>query len=253
MSIHLLGIRIDTYSKEKTLSKVAEFLQSNQQHTIFTPNPEMLVDAAKDTYFKTVLNSSSLNICDGKGIELLARGQVERFPGVDLMLAICQLAGEKKHSIYLLGSNNETILTNLLFKLKFQFPQLKITGSDPGPTITMKQRDNSTITEIDREDNEQIITNITRAAPDILFVAFGHNKQEKWIAENLNKLPSVKIVMGVGGAFDYLSGKTTRAPRRWQKLGVEWLWRLSHEPKRFGRIFKATIIFIIYYIRGRFY
>ena len=86
--------------------------------------------------------------------------------------------------------------------------------------------------------------------PDILFVAFGHGKQEKWINEYLRDLPSVKIAMGVGGAFDYLSGQTSRAPLWMRKIGLEWLYRLIREPKRLKRIWRAVIIFPIYFVKS---
>ena len=88
--------------------------------------------------------------------------------------------------------------------------------------------------------------------PDILFVAFGMGKQEKWIYENLAKMPSVRIAMGVGGAFDYISGNVSRAPRLLRKFGLEWVYRLFKEPRRIGRIFNATIKFISYVFRKSF-
>ena len=85
------------------------------------------------------------------------------------------------------------------------------------------------------------------AQPDILFVAFGHGKQEKWIYENLKDLPGVKVAMGVGGAFDFVSGNKKRAPKWMRVIGLEWLYRLIHEPNNLGRIWKATVIFIYYF------
>ena len=77
-----------------------------------------------------------------------------------------------------------------------------------------------------------------------MFVAFGHGKQEKWIAQNLRDLPSVKIAMGVGGAFDFISGHVKRAPKFMRRIGLEWVWRLILQPCRVGRILKATIVFL---------
>ena len=155
MSIQMLGVKIDTYSKEETLVKVSEFLQDNNQHTIFTPNPEMLVAAHKDNHFKAVLNSGSLNICEGKGIELLARGRVVRFPGIDLMLDICRLAEQKNYSVYFLGSGKAEILKQMLAKLPSDYPQLKIAGSNPGPHISIQQCNNLTITDVEKKENHQ--------------------------------------------------------------------------------------------------
>ena len=106
--------------------------------------------------------------------------------------------------------------------------------------------------EYDPDANEQIINNINNSGADILFVAFGHNKQEKWIYENLAKMPSVKIAMGVGGAFDYISGKIKRAPCWMRKIGLEWMYRLMRQPQRIIRIFNATLKFIWLFIRYKF-
>jgi N-acetylglucosaminyldiphosphoundecaprenol N-acetyl-beta-D-mannosaminyltransferase len=87
--------------------------------------------------------------------------------------------------------------------------------------------------------------------PDVLFVAFGMGKQEKWINENLRKLPSVKIVMGVGGAFDYISGVISRAPLFLRRIGLEWLYRLARQPSRIKRIFNATVVFAYFLIKNK--
>src|SRR3989338_8600493 len=103
-SIHILGVRIDAETIDQAQQKVQDFLRSSEQHTIFTPNPEMLVMAHKNKQFRDVLNRGSLNLCDGKGIELVARGKVKRIAGVDFIMDICKNAAEEGKSVYLLGS-----------------------------------------------------------------------------------------------------------------------------------------------------
>ena len=98
---------------------------------------------------------------------------------------------------------------------------------------------------IPKNKNEEVIDQIIDASPDILFVAFGHPKQEMWIAEHLKEIPSVKIAVGVGGSFDYISNLKKRPPLFIQKLGLEWLVRLLYEPKRILRIGTAVIVFPI--------
>jgi N-acetylglucosaminyldiphosphoundecaprenol N-acetyl-beta-D-mannosaminyltransferase len=93
------------------------------------------------------------------------------------------------------------------------------------------------------EKTEDAMTRITLFAPEILLVGFGHPKQERWIANNLHQFPSVKIVVGVGGTFDVWAGRIFRAPKWLRALGLEWLWRLMQEPKRFRRIWNAVIVF----------
>ena len=236
--MNILGIRIDKLNKQQALEKVANFLNSDKQNKIFTPNPEMLVDARKDSYFKKILNSGDLNICDGFGITLVTRGKLKRIPGVDFMQDICKLAEEKGKSIYLLGSSSDEVVKKVSEVLQKKFPLLRIVGHDKGP-ISKQETVNK-----QQKDNEDVIYDIIVKAPDILFVAFGHGKQEKWIHENLVDLPSVKIAMGVGGSFDFISGKTKRAPEWMRRIGFEWLYRLIREPKRFFRIWRAIITFL---------
>jgi len=241
----VLGVKIDNYSKTEVLEKVTEFLYSNKQYKIFTPNPEMLVDAQKDEYFKTVLNDGDLNVCDGFGLQLASGAK--RYPGIDLMQDICALAEKNNKSVYLLGSGSENVIKKTADQLKNKYPNLKIVGTHPGNNITTEQFNNETIKlKYDEQDNNDLIAEISLSSPDILFVAFGHGKQEKWITENLKDLPSVRIAMGVGGAFDYISGNVKRAPLFLRQIGLEWLYRLIKQPQRIIRIYKATIVFIYY-------
>ncbi|MFZ2979274.1 MAG: WecB/TagA/CpsF family glycosyltransferase [Candidatus Magasanikiibacteriota bacterium] len=230
-------------SKNQTLEKVAEFLHGEKQNIIFTPNPEMLVDAQKDKYFKTVLNSGDLNVCDGFGLSLVSG--VKRYPGVELMLDICALAEKENKSVYFLGSGDKEVISNLQLVIKEKYSDLKIAGAHPGPKLQVT----SYKLQVDEHENNDLVADISMTAPDILFVAFGHGKQEKWIHENLKDLPSVRIAMGVGGSFDFISGKVKRAPLFIRKIGLEWMYRLAIQPSRFGRIFKATFVFIYYFLK----
>lgn len=257
--MQLLGVRLDQFTKTQVLQKVHDFLSSNISHTLFTPNPEMLVAAHRYPLFREVLNKSDLNICDGFGIQLLTRGAVQRVPGVDLMLNICRIAQEENKSIFLLGSGSDTVLEKTKKELLRQFPNLRIVGAHAGVSIEIDVKSNTQNTEqmianyepltgpslikYSKEENDQLLDDVISVAPDILFVAFGHIKQEAWIAENISQLPSVRLAMGVGGSFDFVSGSVARAPRLFRSVGLEWLWRLLTQPKRFWRIVDAVIVF----------
>lgn len=230
----VLGVKIDDLNIESALSKARDFLYSTNQNKIFTPNPEMLVKAQKDEYFKKVLNSGDLNLCDGFGLSMVAK--IKRITGVDFMLELCALAEKENKSIYLLGSGSDEIAKQCAEALNKKFVHLKIAGFDRGPMI----EENSMSTA----ENEQTINKINAANPEILFVAFGMGKQEKWIYENLAKMPSVKVAMGVGGSFDYIAGTVPRAPLFLRKIGLEWMYRLARQPKRAKRIFNATFKFV---------
>ena len=169
------------------------------------------------------------------------------------------MAEQKKYSIYLLGSQSDEVVKKTAENLIKKFPSLRIVGLDRGPLLSdchSEQSEESLVfagkgsfTSV----QDDTVSKINAAKPDILFVAFGMGKQEKWLAENLSKMPSVKIGMGVGGAFDYLSGLTPRAPRLMRELGLEWLYRLVKQPRRIGRIFNATMRFTYLVLKEKLY
>ena len=259
MILHILGVRIDILTKGQALDRVAVFLSEGKEHMIFTPNPEMLAAAHKDSYLQGILNKSDLNLCDGKGVEQSCKISLskedknkakyfKRIPGVDFIMDVCWYAEKYGFSVYLLGSGDEIVIMKTADKLKEKFPKLKIVGYHPGPKIEsipnkkLKYRSH---------ENEIVITDIIQTAPDILFVGFGHSKQEKWIYENIESLPGVKIAMGIGGSFDLISGKIRRAPAFFRKAGLEWLWRLMLEPRRFGRIWTALVTYPLLFVSER--
>lgn len=237
----VLGVRVDTLSRNQVLEKAELFLRTDKSHKIYTPNPEMLVKAKKDHYFRDVLNGSDINLCDGFGLSLFSGAP--RFSGVDFMLELCRLAEKEGRSIYLLGSGSDFVLVKTMDKLKEKYPKIIIAGFDRGPTIDESK--------IDNEEGNETMQKIIKASPDILFVAFGMGKQEKWIDKYLHKIPSVKIAVGVGGSFDFISGLIQRAPCSMRKIGLEWLYRLYKQPKRFLRIINAVLIFSIFAIKEK--
>jgi len=248
-SIKILGVKISKLDLGSSRLFVSNLLAAGGQHKVFTPNPEMLVDARKDSYFRRVLNSTDLNICDGHGIKFLSKEYLTVIHGVDFMLDICKIAEQKKCSVFFLGSGSEEVLKKMKNRLKLKFPELKIAGFDPGLKVEIQENGSRQgMLQYGEIENENILEKIKNSKAQILFVAFGHNKQEKWIYENLPKLQNVKLFMGVGGSFDFLSGKVKRAPKWMRKIGLEWLYRLLTQPKRFARIFKAIVTFSFFKI-----
>ncbi len=245
-----LGVNVDQVTRQEAQTRVRGFLHATGQYTVFTPNPEILVAAARDVRFKDILNSGSLNICDGMGVALVSGGKLKRIPGVEFMQDVCQMAQEEGKKVYLLGSGDKKVIAEAARVLKENFPKLAIVGFQEGPKISDQG-------PVIRDQNEQVIDDIIARAPDILFVGFGHKKQEMWINEHREELPSVKVLMGVGGSFDFIAGfnmngkKVRRAPQWMRSLGLEWLWRVATEPWRIKRIWNATVIFLYYVIKRR--
>ena len=232
--VEILGVKIDNLSLQEVLEKVSQFLVSKNQHYIVTPNPEFLVAASRDQNFKKILNYADIAVADGVGLIKAAKflGQrLQRVTGVDLVYNISELASIKKYPVYFLGAE-EMIAAQAAESLKQEFPDLKITGAESGGEI------------IDpRQTDQDLINRINDAKPKILFVAFGAVKQEEWIFHHLDKLPSVKLAIGVGGTFDFFSGHVRRAPKFLRQAGLEWLYRLIRQPSRWKRILNAVIVF----------
>jgi len=177
-----------------------------------------VVKAQKDEKFRNILNSADFCLCEGRGLYLAAR-----FLGKKLKQEI----------------NGVELIYNLNSNLKSQNSKLFLFGgTEEIIERVAKKLGNSVVGyEHGYQDLEKAIERINSVKPDILLVGLGSPKQEKFIYENFKKMPSVKVAIGVGGAFDFISGRVKRAPRIIQKIGLEWLWRLILQPKRFKRIF----------------
>lgn len=229
MKQEILGVNLDQINIIETIDKIAGFLKSDNQHHIVTVNPEFIVEAQKNEKFKEVINKSALSVCDGFGLVLASGGRLQRVTGVDLSERI--LKGEiQTAKIFLLGGAGESAKI-----LMSKYPQT-VVGAEIGGIVNQK-------TWL-LDNNEIIVNKINNSQANVLLVGFGQVKQEMWINQNLSKLPSVKVAIGVGGTFDYLSGNIKRAPKFVRSIGLEWLFRLFTQPKRIGRIFNATVRFL---------
>lgn len=220
----ILGVRVDNVNYEQALSIIEGFVVSGTPHQVVTVNPEFIVTAQSDDDFRRVLNASALALPDGVGLlwaaRFLGRPLQERVTGTDTMQRLAALAAQKDYSLFLLGAA-PGVAVETAARLCETYPGLRIVGTHAGSPAL--------------EEEDEIVRMIQRAKPDILFVAYGAPQQDKWIARNLERL-GVPVAMGVGGAFDFISGRTKRAPRWVQRLGLEWLHRLCHEPWRWRRM-----------------
>lgn len=258
MKVDILGVRIDDINMAEALATVEKWIwnpgpdgsfhrgsRTNEirrdKHYIVTPNPEILVAAQKDPIFKDVLNDADLSIPDGAGLKLSGRVK-NTFSGTDFMEKLISLAAEKGFTTAFLGGKTE-VAEKTAECLKKKYPKLKVVFAESGgdiddqgnilrPSEANGEATNKTI--IVSKVGSRLRSNNNIPPLDILFVAFGHIKQEKWIARNLEKIPA-HVTMGVGGAFDYLSGSVPRAPKWIRDLGFEWLFRLVIQPWRIKR------------------
>lgn len=252
-SITIFGVSLRKQSKAEILKQFEAGLDGRTQRIIVTPNPEMLVLARGNKLFRETLNNAAIQLIDGFGLVLAVRlffgVKLERYTGVSAVRDIVALAAQKDKKIFILGGN-EAVLEKLIAAWSHKFPDLQIMGT-VGPRVVLdKQKENGFF--VDDIENKKVIQLIQDFVPDVLLVGFGHGKQELWLSSMLPVLSSVRLAMGVGGSFDYLSGMVSRAPCWMRTIGLEWLYRLACEPRRIKRIFKAVVLFPICLLKERF-
>ena len=222
-SVVLLGVRVDDVTSEEALSLIEGFIREGTPHQVVTVNPEFVMAARQDKEFRRILNAAHLALPDGIGLvwasRLLGRPLRERVAGSDLVPMIATLAAERGYRLFLLGAA-EGVAAEAARRLREQNPGLVVAGTYAGSPAV--------------EEEEEIVALVREARPHVLFVAYGAPAQDKWIARNLERL-GVPVCMGVGGAFDFIAGVAKRAPRWVQRLGLEWLHRLLHQPWRWRR------------------
>ncbi len=229
--IHILGVPVDPLTRLLAVERIRSMLDERTFHHVMTPNSEMLVEASKNPPFRELLNRTDLNIADSSGMLWAARrtGQKlpERVTGVDTVMELCRnLPAE--YPVFLLGAWGDTAV-KAGEVLKKANPQLKIAGAFAGSAKDA--------------DADGIVQHINESGARLLFVAYGAPKQDMWIDKHRDQLTHIRVAMGVGGTFDFIAGVHTRAPKLFQNLGIEWLWRVVREPKRLPRIWRAVVIF----------
>lgn len=233
--VYILGVGVSGTELVEVLEifnwQLAIFKPGMRPFFVVTVNPEFIMLAQKDPEFKQILNSAGLAIPDGAGLKLAGLKTI--VPGRRLVLALIKLG----YRIFYLGGRG-----NVAAQMARKFGG----GSDPGHTNIKTQILNSK-----SQINLKILNKINKYAPDILLVAYGAPWQEKWLFANLSALNS-KVVMGVGGTFDYLVGDAQLPPKAIERYGLEWLWRLLHEPWRWRRQL-ALVRYLYELARANFY
>lgn len=248
-NLYYLGTRVDFKVNSKNFRDIFnEFLKKGHS-SIFTINPEFVVDAYFDSGFQKVLNSSDLNIIDGVGLSLgikknfkktLSRkdlNSIKTFPGADVVEDILEMADKNHYSLFILGGDKDKkISEKALNMIKKKYPGINIIGGSSDFSYKLED-DEVTISYIHEKLREKSLSDL-----DILLVGYGHKRQEFWIKRNASKIPA-RVSIGVGGTLDFISGNIKRAPKWVRDFGFEWLYRFLKQPSRIFRIIKATLIF----------
>ncbi len=239
-AVAIFGVRVDDVTMEEAVACVAQYVREPGAHCrqIATINPEFIMLARRNQDFARVLASSDLNLPDGANLVRAARmlGQPlrERVAGSDLIWQIAARAAEAGWRVFLLGAV-EGIAAQAAARLRARYPRLQVAGEWAGSP--------------DPSEDRLQVARVNASGAQILFVAYGAPAQDLWIARNRERL-AVRVAMGVGGAFDFISGRIPRAPPWMQRAGFEWFFRLTRQPWRIRRQF-ALVQFAWLVIRAR--
>lgn len=243
---YVLGVRVDRISQLQALAFIDKLITLRRASNntlpcqqVVTVNTEFVMAAQKNSEFRQTINTAALAIADGIGVVWATRfvgfPTPERITGTDTLVALARCSAEKGYRLYLLGAA-PGIAEQAGESLQALAPGLQIAGTYAGSPAPGEE--------------DAIIERIHAANADILCVAYGAPAQDLWIFRNLSRLP-VALAMGVGGAYDFLSGRQRRAPRSMQRLGLEWLYRLYREPWRWKRMLALPHFIIQVLLRGR--
>jgi N-acetylglucosaminyldiphosphoundecaprenol N-acetyl-beta-D-mannosaminyltransferase len=239
--VAILGVPVDNLSMDETLDRMETFVRSGRlsgrTYQVATVNTDFIVNAVKDPETRVILQEADLASADGMPVvwaaRLLGVPLQGRVAGADFVPLLAERAARNGFSIYFLGAA-PGIAGRAAELLQAAYPDLQVAGVFSPPF--------GSILDMDR----RILEDIKAADPDILLVAFGNPKQEKWIAMHRREL-GVPLLVGVGGTLDFITGNTQRAPRWMQRTGLEWLHRLLSDPRRLFRRYVDD-----FWIFGRF-
>ena len=226
LRVDVLGIKVHNVTMAEAVERVKGFFASGRQAYVVTSNSEMVIAGRRDKEFTQILNQADLAVPDTVGLVWASRiwgtPLNGRVAGTDLLPRLCEEAARRGGRALLLeGPEGLMSASAAAEELRRRYPKIEVEVLVIGA---------------DQDDQAVVaIRNISRGRDfDLLFVAYGHGKQERWISRNLKRIP-VKVAMGVGGALDFIAGKQIRAPKMMRSLGLEWLYRLIRQPRRIKR------------------
>lgn len=240
-NVSILGVRVARMSMNEVLEWIRVMVEQGKPRHVVTANAEIIYRAYIDKEFFHLLGNADLVTADGAGVLLASRllgcPVPERVAGIDLVEKMLALAEEKGWGLYFLGASQE-VLEKAVLNVLGKHQKLRIVGYHHG--------------YFSQEETGQVVSNIQEVKPDILLVALGAPKQETFIQENLKSL-QVPLAIGVGGAFEILAGTAKRAPGWMQRHGLEWLYRLYKEPRRYKRMLVLPKFIILVLLKKIFH
>ncbi len=229
--INVLGVRFDNITPDQAVQQGFQLMGAGGFHYVVTPNPEFIMDAEKNPKFQQTLNQADLVIPDGIGVlyaaKILGTPLKSRVPGIDFAAGLLKAMHENGGGrLFLLGAK-PGVAALAGENIAKDYPNITVCGSQDGYF----------------KDSAPVVDMIRETQPDLLFVCLGAPKQEYFMAE-LGAQTGAKLAIGLGGALDVFAGQVERAPEVWQKLGMEWAYRLKKEPWRIKRMARLPLILV---------
>ncbi|MCD8388925.1 MAG: WecB/TagA/CpsF family glycosyltransferase [Oscillospiraceae bacterium] len=220
--ISVLGVAFDNLTMDEAVAQAWELQSAHSGAYVVTPNPEIVMACRESADVRAAVSGAALTIADGVGIiygaKILHTPLKQRLPGIDFTVRLLERMAAEERSVFILGGK-PGVAEQAAEHLLSRFPGLRSGGVNDGYF----------------QDSAPVVERINAAAPDLLLVCLGAPKQEQWMYANTAALDA-GLLIGAGGSVDVFAGTTRRAPRLFQKLGLEWFYRLLREPWRFGRM-----------------
>ena len=226
--VHLLGVPIDPLTLQEVLARVDEVIERRSRLHIGVVNAAKLVNMRRDPVLRQDVLASDLILADGASVvwasRLMGNPLPERVAGIDLMLAMLRRGASRGHRFYCLGATQD-VLDRAVDRMLAEFPGVQVVGRRNG--------------YFGAGEEEEVARDIAGARPDVLFVAMTSPRKEHFLGRWSPHM-QVPVCHGVGGSFDVVAGKVRRAPVAWQRLGLEWLYRVRQEPRRLWKRYLVT-------------
>lgn len=228
--IDVLGVGFDNLTRQEAIKTAVQLIEKHSSSYMVTPNPEIVMAAWENPELMSAVEKADMVIPDGIGVvkaaKILGTPLRERLPGIEIGEAILKYLSDNGKSVFLLGAK-PGVAELAARNMSVRFPGLNICGTNDGYF----------------KEDAPVVAKINAVKPDFLLVCLGAPKQELWMAQNADKL-DVGLMAGLGGSLDVFAGTVERAPKKWQDMNLEWLYRCIKEPWRFKRIAKLPLFII---------
>ena len=232
MRQEILGVGFDGVTMDEAVERALELITRREGAYVCTPNPEIVMRSRKDTALREAINGASLVLPDGVGVvwaaKKLGKSISQRVTGYDFLLSLLE---KMRGSVYILGGK-PGVAEKAAREIEKRFPHVTVAGCQHGYFT----------------DEDEVCQKIQSASPDFLMVCLGSPKQELWMAAHRDL--GAGLMAGLGGSLDVLAGEVKRAPPGWQKRGLEWLYRLLHEPRRIKRQIRLPLFVAAIFMQG---